>query len=74
MGLQNGLPWPFILRWTCEQMQRDPGFRYVRPDEAMAQIFFTVPARNGAERRYRLVIDRGSPKVIQVEGPPEEPA
>jgi hypothetical protein len=55
-------------------MQQDPGFRYVRPDEAMAQIFFTVPARNGAERRYRLVIDRGSPKVIQVEGPPEEPA
>lgn len=70
MGLQYGLPWRSILRSALEQIQRDPGFRYVRLDEAMEQIFFTVQS-NDAERRYRLSIDHGWPKAVQVEGPPE---
>jgi len=71
MGLQDGLPWSFILRWTYEQMQQEPGIRYVRLDEAMAQIFFTVQGTQGGERRYRLSIDRGWPRVVQEEGPPD---
>jgi hypothetical protein len=71
MGLQSGLPWRTILRSTYEEMDRDPGFRYVRLEETMGQIFFSVPAVGGAERRYRLTIDRGWPRVHQVEGPPE---
>jgi hypothetical protein len=71
MGLDQGLPWMMILRWTYEQMDPDPDFRDVRLDEAMQQIFFTVRARHGVERRYRLTIDRGWPRVDQVEGPPE---
>lgn len=71
MGLQDGLPWRWILRWTFEQMLQEPGFSHVRIDEAMEQIFFTVRVRGGLERRYRLSVEHGWPKTVHVEGPAE---
>jgi hypothetical protein len=71
MGLQDGLPWGWILRWTFEQMLQEPGLRHVRLDEAMEQIFFTVHGKGLLERRYRLSIEHGGPKIDQVEGPDE---
>lgn len=71
MGLQDGLPWGWILRWTFGQMLQEPGFRHVRLDEAMEQIFFTVQGKGGVQRRCRLSIEHGWPKIVQVGGPAE---
>ena len=72
MGFQDGLPWRSILRWTFGEMLLEPHFRHPRLDMAMEQIFFSVRGTNGVERRYRLSIERGWPRVDQVQGPPEE--
>lgn len=71
MGLEDGLPWRWILRCTCEQMLQEPGFRHLRIDEAREQIFFTVRVGGGVERRYRLSIEHGWPKTVHVAGPAE---
>jgi hypothetical protein len=69
MGVQEGLPWRWILRWTFEQMQQEPGFRHIRLDDVTSRIFFSAEGSGGEERGYRLSIEHGWPKVEQLEGP-----
>jgi hypothetical protein len=71
MGLEKGIPTAFLLGWAYRQMEQDGAFTHVVYDEAMEQVFFTVRAETGVERRYKLTIERGWPVVEQVEGPAE---
>jgi hypothetical protein len=71
MGLEQGIPKAAQLSWAYRHMVGNGAFTYVVYDAAMEQVFFTVRAGNGVERRYRLTIELGRPVVQQVEGPPE---
>jgi hypothetical protein len=52
-------------------MEQDPSLSYVKFDEAMEQVYFTVRRKSGVERRYKLNIERGGPHVEHAEGPAE---
>jgi hypothetical protein len=71
MGLEQGLPWRFVLRSVYQEMEQDPSLWHVTLDEAMEQVYFTVRGTAGLERRYKLTIEHGEPCVEQVEGPAE---
>jgi hypothetical protein len=71
MGLEHGIPPSTLLRWACWQLSADRAFEDVVYNEVAEQLEFTVPARRGVKRRYKLTINGGSPVVEQVGGPPE---
>jgi hypothetical protein len=71
MSLEHGIPKSLLLRWAYGQIQQHPGFSDAVYDEDLEAVFFTVPAKLGVQRRYKLTIERGLPVVEQVEGPPE---